>query len=177
LIFWVAAVFLLPVSPIWPPRRPFLPYGRPNLALAGILVQFTTALTITKSQSNLGRGRVAGMLYDQRHTLYTLHCAVNFPRNVPVTARRSERTPFNTWFLKLIRPTSTKGISIELVGFREFMIITNRQNDQGCNRGSKVEGISVPKARIGITSISFNKIARIVSFDKQLNISQWNKQQ
>jgi len=38
LIFWVAAVFLLPVSPIWPPRRPFLPYGRPNLALAGILV-------------------------------------------------------------------------------------------------------------------------------------------
>jgi len=39
LIFWVAAVFLLPVSPIWPPRRPFLPYGRPNLALAGILVK------------------------------------------------------------------------------------------------------------------------------------------
>ena len=38
MIFWVAAVFLLPVSPIWPPRRPFLPYGRPNLALAGILV-------------------------------------------------------------------------------------------------------------------------------------------
>jgi len=38
LIFWVAAVFLLPVSPIWPPRRPFLPYGRPNLALAGLLV-------------------------------------------------------------------------------------------------------------------------------------------
>ena len=40
MIFWVAAVFLLPVSPIWPPRRPFLPYGRPNLALAGILVNF-----------------------------------------------------------------------------------------------------------------------------------------
>ena len=40
MIFWVAAVFLLPVSPIWPPRRPFLPYGRPNLALAGILVYF-----------------------------------------------------------------------------------------------------------------------------------------
>jgi len=38
LIFWVAAIFLLPVSPIWPPRRPFLPYGRPNLALAGLLV-------------------------------------------------------------------------------------------------------------------------------------------
>ena len=38
LIFWVAAVFLLPVSPIWPPKRPFLPYGRPNLALAGLLV-------------------------------------------------------------------------------------------------------------------------------------------
>ena len=38
LIFWVATVFLLPVSPIWPPRRPFLPYGRPNLALAGPLV-------------------------------------------------------------------------------------------------------------------------------------------
>ena len=38
MIFWVAAVFLLPVSPIWPPRRPFLPYGRPNLALAGLLV-------------------------------------------------------------------------------------------------------------------------------------------
>jgi len=38
LIFWVAAVFLLPVSPIWPPRRPFLPYGRTNLALAGLLV-------------------------------------------------------------------------------------------------------------------------------------------
>jgi len=41
LIFWVAAVFLLPVSPIWPPRQPFLPYGRPNLALAGLLVIFT----------------------------------------------------------------------------------------------------------------------------------------
>jgi len=40
-IFWVAAVFLLPVSPIWPPRRPFLPYGRPNLALAGLLVKKT----------------------------------------------------------------------------------------------------------------------------------------
>ena len=26
MIFWVAAVFLLPVSPIWPPRQPFLPY-------------------------------------------------------------------------------------------------------------------------------------------------------
>jgi len=38
LIVWVAAVFLLPVLPIWPPRRPFLPYGRPNLALAGLLV-------------------------------------------------------------------------------------------------------------------------------------------
>jgi len=38
LIFWVAAIFLLPVSPIWPLRRPFLPYGRPNLALAGLLV-------------------------------------------------------------------------------------------------------------------------------------------
>jgi len=37
LIFWVAAIFLLPVSPIWPPRRPFLPYGRPNLALLGFL--------------------------------------------------------------------------------------------------------------------------------------------
>jgi len=39
LIFWVAAIFLLPVSPIYPPRRPFLPYGRPNLALAGLLVE------------------------------------------------------------------------------------------------------------------------------------------
>ena len=28
-------------SPIWPPRRLFLPYGRPNLALAGILVYIT----------------------------------------------------------------------------------------------------------------------------------------
>ena len=44
LIFWVAAVFLLPVSPIWPPRRPFLPYGRPNLALAGILVTIFSLL-------------------------------------------------------------------------------------------------------------------------------------
>jgi len=44
LIFWVAAVFLLPVSPIWPPRRPFLPYGRPNLALAGLLVLVSVAL-------------------------------------------------------------------------------------------------------------------------------------
>ena len=43
MIFWVAAVFLLPVSPIWPPRRPFLPYGRPNLALAGILVSSVLA--------------------------------------------------------------------------------------------------------------------------------------
>jgi len=25
-IFWVAAIFLLPVSPLRPPRRPFLPY-------------------------------------------------------------------------------------------------------------------------------------------------------
>ena len=41
MIFWVAAIFLLPVSPIWPPRRPFLPYGRTNLALAGILVPFS----------------------------------------------------------------------------------------------------------------------------------------
>ena len=40
MIFWVAAVFLLPVSSIWPPRRPFSPYGRPNLALAGILVGY-----------------------------------------------------------------------------------------------------------------------------------------
>ena len=39
LFFWVADVFLLPVLPIWPPTRPFLPYGRPNLALAGILVK------------------------------------------------------------------------------------------------------------------------------------------
>ena len=39
MIFWVATVFLLPISPIWPPRRPFLPYGRPNLALAGLLVK------------------------------------------------------------------------------------------------------------------------------------------
>ena len=38
MIFWVAAIFLLPVSPIWPPRRPFLPYGRPNLALLGFLL-------------------------------------------------------------------------------------------------------------------------------------------
>ena len=38
MIFWVAVVFLLPVSFIWPPRRPFLPYGRPDLALAGLLV-------------------------------------------------------------------------------------------------------------------------------------------
>ena len=38
LIFWVAAVFLLPVSPIRSPRRPSLPYGQPNLALAGLLV-------------------------------------------------------------------------------------------------------------------------------------------
>jgi len=42
LIFWVAAIFLLPVSPIWPLRRPFLPYGRPNLALAGLLFGKTT---------------------------------------------------------------------------------------------------------------------------------------
>ena len=42
MIFWVAAVFLLPVSPIWPPRRPFLPYGRPNLALLGFLFLPTT---------------------------------------------------------------------------------------------------------------------------------------
>ena len=40
MIFWVAAVFLLPVLPIWPLRRPFLPYSRPNLALAGLLVRF-----------------------------------------------------------------------------------------------------------------------------------------
>jgi len=46
LIFWVAAVFLLPVSPIWPPRRPFLPYGRPNLALAGILVLYVLSLSV-----------------------------------------------------------------------------------------------------------------------------------
>jgi len=39
LIFWVAAVFLLLVSPIWPQRQPFLPYGRTNLALAGLLVK------------------------------------------------------------------------------------------------------------------------------------------
>ena len=25
-IFWVAAIFILPVSPLRPPRRPFLPY-------------------------------------------------------------------------------------------------------------------------------------------------------
>ena len=37
MIFWVTAVFLLPVSPIWPLRRPFLPYGRTNLALLGFL--------------------------------------------------------------------------------------------------------------------------------------------
>jgi len=53
LIFWVAAVFLLPVSPIWPPRRPFLPYGRPNLALAGILVTiFTTSLKYISTQAH-----------------------------------------------------------------------------------------------------------------------------
>jgi len=46
LIFWVATVFLLPVSSIWPPRRPFLPYGRPNLALAGILVLYLSSLFI-----------------------------------------------------------------------------------------------------------------------------------
>jgi len=28
-IFWVAAIFLLPVSPLRPPRRPFLPYFCP----------------------------------------------------------------------------------------------------------------------------------------------------
>jgi len=44
LIFWVAAIFLLPVSPIYPPIRPFLPYGRPNLALAGLLVKITFGL-------------------------------------------------------------------------------------------------------------------------------------
>jgi len=28
-IFWVAAIFPLPVSPLQPPRRPFLPYFCP----------------------------------------------------------------------------------------------------------------------------------------------------
>jgi len=47
LIFWVAAVFLLLVLPIWPPRRPFLPYGRPNVALAGLLVYMDTGNRLT----------------------------------------------------------------------------------------------------------------------------------
>ena len=65
MIFWVAAVFLLPVSPIWPPRRPFLPYGRPNLALAGLLVfcafdvrlAFQT-ITITRIPAKADTGNV-----------------------------------------------------------------------------------------------------------------------
>jgi len=64
LIFWVAAVFLLPVSPIWPPRRPFLPYGRPNLALAGILVFVTD-----DAFSNL-------LLLSFKMSLNLMHCAV-----------------------------------------------------------------------------------------------------
>ena len=54
MIFLVAAVFLLPVSPIWPPRRPFLPYGRPNLALAGLLVKICDqAYKQTRSVGNM----------------------------------------------------------------------------------------------------------------------------
>jgi len=39
-IFWVAAIFLLPVSPLRPPRRPFLPYFcpySPAIATNGIV--------------------------------------------------------------------------------------------------------------------------------------------
>ena len=53
MIFWIAAVFLLPVSPIWPPRRPFLPYGRPNLALAGLLVKFSPKICTLDPQSTV----------------------------------------------------------------------------------------------------------------------------
>jgi len=66
LIFWVAAVFLLPVSPIWPPRRPFLPYGRPNLALAGILVSNGVETVWTECDSPLGFADL--WLYSLLHT-------------------------------------------------------------------------------------------------------------
>ena len=49
MIFWVAAIFLLPVSPIWPPRRTFLPYGRPNLALLGFLSFFAASILDIKN--------------------------------------------------------------------------------------------------------------------------------
>ena len=38
-IFWVAAIFLLPVSPLRPPRRPFLPYFCPYSPAIGTMVQ------------------------------------------------------------------------------------------------------------------------------------------
>ena len=60
MIFWVAAVFLLPVSPIWPPRRPFLPYGRPNLALAGLLVKNVVSVCVVwvHRYFKMGSGKV-----------------------------------------------------------------------------------------------------------------------
>jgi len=35
MIFWVAAIFLLPVLPLRPPRRPFLPYFCPYSPVIG----------------------------------------------------------------------------------------------------------------------------------------------
>jgi len=35
--FWVAAIFLLPVSPLRPPRRPFLPYFCPYTVKQSVL--------------------------------------------------------------------------------------------------------------------------------------------
>jgi len=49
--FWVAAIFLLPVSPLRPPRRPFLPYFCPYSPEIGTRLQLHQAqLTLTISE-------------------------------------------------------------------------------------------------------------------------------